>query len=57
MIGLNKTDDKTDHGPARSYNSVGDGLGSGKKILKSIAAISFSIDKTALIQPPAFVEL
>src|SRR5690349_3743634 len=57
VIRFDETNHETDHYSARSYSAIGHCFGSGEQVIKSLTTVGFTVDKAALIESPAFIQL
>ena len=57
VIRLKQSDHETRHRAVLRYDPIRNRFGRGEQVLKSVAAVGFAIDETALIELPAFVDL
>src|SRR5581483_1285100 len=56
VIRFDKSDYKSSHDAAGGDGAKRDRLRSGEQVIESLAAVSLTVDKAALIEPPAFIE-
>ena len=57
VIGLKQADDKTGHGTVLRYDAIRNGFRRPEQVFKSVAAVGFAVQKAALVEMPAFIDL